>query len=195
MAINVGENRANVQPCDACLIFLRLYQTYCYPLYDGHFFRQFMSSNYYCWCYFINICHSNTTTVSFKALVWCKLNYILRSNIHIWSPYSFVNLDVCHFSVTYKTNSSSTNLEDRRICLSLWKTLLKLFCSLSSTFGIYAYWKKKTKCIGSYFSILFCFSILFPNWIPMLRYFFLVYLKMERVDFFYKSILSALDIF
>lgn len=173
MTINIGKNREYVGPCDTCPIVLRLGQTPISP-YDGHFFRQFLSSPYYCQCYFINICNSNAI-ISFKALIWCKLDYISRGNIHMWSPYPFVNLSARDFSVTYKTKSTCTNLEGKGICFSLWKTLLKLLSSPSSTFGgIRILGEKKKKSIDYYFSILFFFSILFPNWISLLRYFFFV---------------------
>lgn len=154
---------AYIEPCDACPIILGLCQTFSYPLMVAIFFRQFLSSPYYCQCYFINICNSNTI-ISFKALIWCKLDYISRGKVHMGSPYPFVNLSAWDFSATYKTKSTYTNLEGKGIFFSLWKTLLKLLGSPSSTFGIYTYWEKRsllTVIFQFYFSFPFCFQIAF----------------------------------
>lgn len=49
---------------------------------------------------------------------------------------------------------------------------------------------------GCYFSILFCFPILFTNWVLALRYFFLVQLEEGKSRHFpCESISKAVDIF
>lgn len=135
-------------------MFLSLCQTYSSSLW-WPFFRQFISSAYYCGCYFITICHSNTTTISFKALIQCKLDW---SNVHIGILCQFVNLSACHFWVIHKTKSSCTNLEGKRICLSLWKTLLKLHSSPSGTFWKYTYWEERKVYWVLFFNFILMFN-------------------------------------
>lgn len=109
-------------------------------------------------------------------------------------------LSVCHFSVIHKTNSSCTNLEGKKrkkkkkTCLILWKTLLYfIFCQVVLLGNTHIGRRKMS--IDCYFSILFCFSILFPNWISVLRYLFLVSVEDRKSRHFLVNQLWMLWIF